>query len=59
MVNKDEILAKLIRMTWSSMDSHLDYTSVNVRNQYMGDRKTQKRFVREYAEMISLLCKLL
>ena len=56
---KEEIIAKLMRLTWSSLDSHLDYISSNVKNQYMGDKKTQKKFVKEYLEMLSLLGKLL
>ena len=48
-----------MRLTWSSLDSHLDYISSNIKNQYMGDKKTQKKFVKEYLEMLSLLGKLL
>lgn len=59
MINKDEIVVKLIRSVWSSLDSHLDYTTVNVKNQYMGDRKQQKRFVKEYIEQLNNLSKLL
>jgi hypothetical protein len=57
--NKDETIAKLMRLTWSSLDSHLYYISTNSKNPVLGGKKTQKKFVKEYIEMLNLLNKLL
>lgn len=58
-MKKDEIVAKLMVLTWSSLSSHLPYISENVTNQYMGSRKEQKKIVKEYVVMLDLLSKLL
>ena len=57
--NKDEIIATLIRMTFSSLDSHLDYMTTKSNNKLLGGKKTQKKFVKEYIEMLNLLNQLL
>ena len=59
MKDKDETIAQLMRLTWSSLDSHLQYISTDSKNPVLGGRKTQKKFVKEYIEMLNLLNKLL
>jgi len=58
-VNKDETIAKLMRLTWSSLDSHLDYMTTKSKNPILGTKSFQKKTVKEYIEMLNLLNKLL
>lgn len=58
-------VVKAIRLTWSSLDSHLDYTHtpIKTRSKEMkaihGGRRFHKQCVREYAEVLLVLSKLL
>ncbi|MEI6529666.1 MAG: hypothetical protein WCN88_04735 [Candidatus Falkowbacteria bacterium] len=58
-MTKEDIIAKLMRMTWSSLESHLPYISTRKDKPYIGNRNDQKKIIKEYIEQFNLLSKLL
>lgn len=58
-MKKDEIISKLMIMTWDSLQSHLPYITQETNNSAIKDIKTQKKIVKDYVLQIELLSKLL
>jgi len=60
---KGEEIVKAIRDIWSSLDSHLDYTHSPVKQKSFrkihGGKRFHKQCVKEYAEILLVLSKLL
>lgn len=60
---KAEDVVKATRLVWASLDSHLDYTHTPVKQkkfrQIHGGKRFHKQCVKEYAEILLTLTKLL
>lgn len=55
MKNKDKKIVKAVRLVWSSLQSHLEYT---YKKSWEG-KQFHKKAIREYSEIISILSELL
>ena len=58
---REELIKRGIELAWESLESHLDYV-VDKRPrscEFCGDLKHDKKCIRDYAEMIYILAKLL
>ena len=61
-MNKQEKIAKAIQLTYSSLESHLDWThgKIGKAHKKTGESNAfHKKCVREYAEVIKILSELL
>lgn len=54
-MNKAKAIERLMRLSWSSLESHLKYTYINTTE----GKNFHRKCVREYTEMLELLSKLL
>lgn len=52
-----KLIERAIRLTWSSLDSHLELTHRKA-PKFVGREKFHKTCVKDYAEMIVILTKL-
>lgn len=56
---RDIKIRRIMRLIWSSLDSHLEWVDEKPKGKGEGDVKFQIKCVREYAEIIKLLSEIL
>ncbi len=58
---REKQIKKALRLTWDSLDSHLDWTHGIPKDKckYCGSARFHKKVIKEYAEIINILANLL